>query len=466
MMKWKVIVQGNEPSEKSVLVLTERTGLLFDKILMAFSHEDEIVCNGLSEGEAQKFADSLRRDPGIRCRILPDHDEEVQPVPLFRVLLVNYRSGYRTRLRRRLQKLTRLPQEQIVLWLSRMPIALSKGIDSETAKSIKKSITEAGGIVRIEAESLLQESVSPRRRSNAVFRTRTHPVDSDENLSDTLFGNLTDTADDDASRIPPVSGLSEQYSIGPPPIDEFETSYGRVFLQPPEKYTMGLPSKSLDGGFLETPLILPDVSSRSIPETIEFSPPEKVSGDSPPVVGRDSITCGPAPDIVILYPPRGSMFQHLLLPPVLEESRRDLFATGDDLPDDVETRDYLESEKNAIRDVFTSVRKKDCRHTGKSNDSEDAVLGLFLCTPAPEDEDRVAKALCDVMGISFRKSWDLLRKTPTLLETYDNHKSAIRIAHELDSRGVTVSLTRGNPSAGIPSVRAGKGFHAWLSKNG
>ncbi|MCD4701261.1 MAG: hypothetical protein K8S24_05315 [Candidatus Aegiribacteria sp.] len=468
-MKWKVIVKGDEPSEKSVLFLTERTGLLFDKILRAFSHENEIVCNGLSEGEAQELADSLRRDPGIHCRILPDHEEEVQPVPLFRVLLINYRPGYRTRLRRRLQDLTHLPQEQIVLWLSRMPIALSKGIDSETAKSVKKSITEAGGIVRIEAESLLQESVLPRRRSNAVFRTSTHPVDSDDDISDTLFGNLTDTADDDDSRIPPVSGLPEQYSIGPPPIDEFETSYGRIFLQPPDKYTLGLPSKSLDGGFLETPPVLPDVSNRSIPEAIEFSPPEIAAGNFPPVVGnreQNSLTSGPTPDIVILYAPAGSIFQHLLLPPVLEKSRKDLFKTEDDLPDDAETSNNLESEKNAIRDVFTSVRNRNRRHTRESNDSEDAVLKLVLCTPAPENEDRVAKALCDVIGISLRESWDLLRKTPSLLEVCKNHKRAIKMAHELDSRGVTVSLTRGSLNAEIPPVIAGEGFQAWLSKNG
>ena len=140
-MKWKVIVQGDKPSVESEHVLTERTGLPLDKILVAFINKDDIVCNGLSEGEAQEIADSLRRDPGIQCRILPDHEEEAEPVPLFRVLLINYRPGYRTRLRRRLQELSRLPQEQIVQWISRMPIALSRGVNSETAKSIdRKSV--------------------------------------------------------------------------------------------------------------------------------------------------------------------------------------------------------------------------------------------------------------------------------------------------------------------------------------
>lgn len=449
---------------ESAHVLTEHTDLPLDKILMAFSHEDEVVCNGLSEGEAQKIADSLRRDSGVHCRILPDHEEKVQPVPLFRVLLVNYRPGYRTRLRRRLQNLTRLPQEQIVHWLSRMPIVLSRGIDSETARRIKRSITESGGIVRIEAESLPQESVSPRRRSNAVFRTlgaSAEMADSNGNLSDTLFGDQTGTTEDGVSRIPPVSGLPEQYLIGPPPTDEFETSSGRVFLQPPARYTVGLPSKSMDGGFLETPPVLPDVSNRSIPETIEFSPPEIVTGDSPPIVGSDSIICGPPPDIVMLYPPPGSMFQHLLLPPVLEESWEGLFSTGDDSPDAAATDNDLESDIDSIRDG--SICAKKYKYV-ESN--EDEVLMLFLCTPAPEDEGRIAEALREVLGVSLRESRDLLRKTPALLETCVDHKRAIRIAYELDSLGVTVSITRGNLAAGIPVVSAGEGFQAWLSKNG
>ena len=450
-MKWKVVVQGDKPSVESAQVLTERTGLPVDEILEAFSHEDSIECSGLTEGEAQKIADSLRRDPGIQCRILPDQEEEAQPETLFRVLLVNYRPGYRTRLRRRLQELTRLPQEQIVQWLSRMPIALSKGINSETAKRIKKSIIESGGIVRIEAESPQQESVSSRRRSNAVFRTsgtsgtRAEAADSVSDSSDLLFGVQTGSTDDDVSPVPPVNELPEQYSIGPPPTDEFETATGRIFLQPPARFTVGLPSKSLDGGFLETPPVLPDVSNSTIPETFEFSPPQITLEDSPPVIGSDSIITGPPPDIVILYPPNGSIFQHLLLPPVLEESREDLLSSEDVSPiDEKKTENDTESVKT----------------------DEDEILKLFLCTPAPEDEDRIAEALREVLGVSLRESRDLLRKTPALLETCIDHKRAIKIAHELNTLGVTVSIIRGNLDDGFPSVRPRGGFQAWLSKNG
>ncbi len=447
-MKWKVVVQGDKPSVESARVLTEHTGLLLDEILTVFSHEDNIVCNGLTERKAQKIADSLRRDTGIQCRILPDQEEEAQPVPLFRVLLVNYRPGYRTRLRRRLQELTRLPQEQIVQWLSRMPIALSRSINRETAIRIKKAIMESGGIVRIEAESLQQESVSSRRRSNAVFRTpgtRAEVPDSGTNSSDLLFGVQIDTTGDDVPQVPPVSGLPEQYSIGPPPTDEFETSSGRVFLQPPARFAVGLPSKSLDGGFLETPPVLPDVSNSSIPQTVLFSPPEILIGDSPPVVGSTSINTGPPPDEVILYPPPGSIFQHLLLPPVLEESHEDLSLSEDDSP--------------------TDVKKKE-NDTETVESDEDEILKLFLCTPAPEDEDRIAEALREVLGVSLRESWDLMRKTPALLETCIDHRRAIKIAHELNSLGVTVSIIRGSLDEGLPTARSSAGIQAWLSKNG
>ncbi|MEN8207936.1 MAG: hypothetical protein ABFR50_01670 [Candidatus Fermentibacteria bacterium] len=442
-MKWKVIVQGDKPSVESARILTECTGLVLDDIMMALSSEEDIVCNGLAEADAQKIADDLKRDPGVQCRVLPDQEEEIQPVPLFKVLLVNYRPGYRTRLRRRLQELTHLPQEQIVQWLSRMPIALSKGIDSETAKRIKRSITESGGIVRIETDSLPQESVSRRRKSNAVFRTRKSAPDSEASFTDLLFGSQTSTHDEDVSLIPPVIDLPEQYSIGPPPTDEYETSGGRVFLQPPARFSAGFPAISLGGGFLETPPVLPDVSNNSIPDIFEFAAPEVAGADSPPVVGSASFLSGSPPDIVLLYPPSCTIFQHLLLPPVLEESSEDTFRSRDD--------SSAETTKN---------------EPGSGESDENTGLKLVLCTPSSHDEDRNAEALCEVLGLSLRESWDLLKQTPVLIETCLDRKKAIRMAHELNSLGVTVSITRGNQAEVLPSVRSGEGIQAWLSKNG
>ncbi len=98
--------------------------------------------------------------------------------------------------------------------------------------------------------------------------------------------------------------------------------------------------------------------------------------------------------------------------------------------------------------------------------NEDTGLSIFLCTPAPQDEGRIAQALREVLGVSLRESRDLVRNTPSLLETYTDHIRAIKIAHELNSLGVTVSITRGNLAEELPSVPTRTGFQAWLSKNG
>ncbi len=470
-MKWKAIVQGDKPSEESVHILEKRTGLPFEKILMAFSGDGEVRCNSLSEGEAQKLSDSLRRDQGIHCRILPDNENTQQPEPLFRVLLANYRPGYRTRLRRRLQELTHLPQDQIVLWLSRMPFALSRGISSEAAKRIKRSVTEAGGIVRIETETVLQDRFSSRRKSNAVFRskgidetvslstTETAAADSDGNSEDVLSSPVVETADfgRDVPAIPAVCSLPDEYTEGIPPIDEYQSSDGRVFLQPPARFAPGLPAKSHDGGFHESPPVLPDVSNRAVPEAIEFSPPEVLADEKPPFLDtadRLSASSGPVPDTAILYPPPASISLELLLPPVLGETMN-YTASGEDVPSVGFLTDldlYIDSE------LDTGVQNS-------SKSREDIELRLFLCTPASDNDARVAEALREVIGVSLRESWDLLCNTPALIKTFSDHKRAIRMAHELESRNVTVSLAREHITERRPSMNKHKGIQDWL-KNG
>jgi ribosomal protein L7/L12 len=458
-MKWKVTVQGDNPTEESVRILTGHTGLPMDSILLSFSQEDDVECTGLSEAEAQNIADSLRRDSGIHCRVLPDIAEEIQPAPRYRVLLVNYRPGYRTRLRRRLQELTRLPQDQVVLWLSRMPFALSRGIDSETAKRIKKSISEAGGIARIETESQIQDRLTTKRRSNAVFKTSASSAalpEIDESGTGSLFEKASETAEDAIEVIPPViTSLPDGYSIGPPPIDEVETSGGRVFLHPPARYAVGSPSRSVNEGIhTMPPPVLPDVSDRNPPEPILFSPPDVIGEDKPPVVngigGPVFNPTGPFPGIVIPYPPCSRISAALLLPPVLRGT------------------DINRTASNSVDGAVSASEGYSAAPDGHDGQEEldDDSLKLFLCTPSPNDEDRVAEALRDVIGVSLRESWDLLRKTPILLETCTDQNKVIRTAHELESLGVTVSIARGDLSAGRTPAAAGDGLQAWLSANG
>ena len=442
-MKWKVEIIGDSLSEASVQLLTDKTDLSLDSILLSFSRDEKVVCGGLSEAEAQEIADRLKRDGGITCRVLPDSDRKIEPVPMFRVLLVNYRPGYRTRLRRRLQELTRLPQEQIIHWLSRMPFALSKGVDSDTARRIKKSVMEAGGIVRIEAETPIQENLSARRRSNAVFRPRR--VEEEKDASDALFRKEPPGTDACESGEPPLAAVPEGYLLEPPPLDRIDTSQGLIVMHPPAAFSPGIPSVPSSGGLSVLPPVLPRLMTNTMPNVLEFRPPPTPSDDPPPVVGsreHSPWADEPSPEKVRFHPPPSSTAPGALLPPVLAADA-DTDAPEGGGPD------------------ISGAGKDDNGESGGNGS-----LKLFLCQPAPEDEDTVAEALRDIMGVSLRESWDLLRKAPALLREYLDHTSAVLTVHELESRGVTVSLSRRRPDGCAGAAEARQGFRAWLKTNG
>ncbi|OPL17958.1 MAG: hypothetical protein AVO35_07300 [Candidatus Aegiribacteria sp. MLS_C] len=480
-MKWKVEVLGDRPSEGTVQLLARRTDLPMDSVLLSFSRGETVVCAGLSEGEAQKIADGLKRDRGVTCRVLPDGEGTPEPVQLYRVLLVNYRPGYRTRLRRRLQEMTRLPQEQVIDWLSRMPFALSKGVDSETARKIRKSLTESGGIVRIETETPIQENLATRRKSNAVFRPspRSEPK-TDE--SDTLFGRKEPAeSHGTASGEPPVTGLPEGFFTGPPPLDTIHTPDGVVLMHPPPRFAAGIPSVCMDTGYALEPPLLPDSDPGAIPCVLVLAPPEAQSTEPPPVVGSRAFSSWAnetAPDRVILHPPPSRLDTGMFLPPVLQRraaapvSETPLPVREDTMPKgpsqggetvlhpaaEAEPEPPVEPSREEIkaRTVLSDFRVL----TGGG------PLRLFLCRPSPDDEDTVVEALRDVLGVSVRDSWDLLRKAPTLVREFEDHTSAILTVHQLESRGVTVSLSRRSTDGRSGPDGTGEGLRAWLTGNG
>lgn len=451
-MNWKVEVVGDSPSEASVHVLARRTDLPLDSILMAFSRDEKVVCGGLSESKAQALADRLKRDPGVTCRVLPDSDASPSPVQLFRVLLVNYRPGYRTRLRRRLQELTRLPQEQIIHWISRMPFVLSRGVDGETARKIKKSVTEAGGIVRIETETPFQESLSARRKSNAVFSAGRTAAAEEADASDELFRREPKAAPE-GEEVPPVAELPEDHFFEPPPLDSFETDGGTIVMRPPSRYTPGAPAAFIREDFRRVPPVLPEQDPGAMPRVLEFSPPEAPPADPPPVVGsrEHSVWADePAPDVVLLYPPRGRFDTAMLLPPVLDAG------SGEDEDQDDET---------FLSNLFRSSTRIADNGPPEDDIMEDGSLKLFLCRPSSGDADRVARALQDIMGISPGESRKLMRNAPVLLREYPSHARAILTVHQLESKGVTVFLDRRNPEPVSPPTDS-RGFRAWLASNG
>ncbi|MFO8182785.1 MAG: hypothetical protein R6U39_01295 [Candidatus Aegiribacteria sp.] len=452
-MNWKVEVAGDSPSEASVQVLAQRTGLALDSILLAFSRGENVVCRNLSESEAQALADRLKRDPGVTCRVLPDSDSGPSPTQLFRVLLVNYRPGYRTRLRRRLQELTRLPQEQVINWLSRMPFVLSGGVDSETARKIKRSVTEAGGIVRIETETPFQESLTARKRSNAVFSAGQAPAAEDVDASDALFRREPKAEPEAEEEAPPVVGLPEGHSFEPPPLDSFETDGGTIIMSPPSRYTPGAPDAFVREDFRRVPPVLPEQGPAALPQVLEFSPPDAPPAAPPPVVGsreHSGWADEPAPDVVLLHPPPARVDAGMLLPPVLSH--------GGDEDEDMDDETFLTN-------LFRSPGRNEADQPAEEDIREEGSLKLLLCRPSSGNEERVAKALRDVMGISPGESRELMRKAPVLLREYSNHARAILTVHQLESRGVTVSLDRRDPES-VRGPTGSEGFRAWLARNG
>ena len=148
-MDWKVVAHAEKPSGEALGTLAELTGLNRGELLSALRRGTLIAGTGLSRSRASGLARSLREDFGLEATALPAEEGRRSPggPTLFRVVLTGYRPGNRARLRECLQRLSGLPPEQVVLWLSRIPFVLRDETDHETARKIRRAITEAGGMI-------------------------------------------------------------------------------------------------------------------------------------------------------------------------------------------------------------------------------------------------------------------------------------------------------------------------------
>lgn len=148
-MDWKVVAHAEKPSGEALGTLAELTGLNRGELLSALRRGTLIAGTGLSRSRASGLARSLREEFGLEATALPAEEGRRSPggPTLFRVVLTGYRPGNRARLRECLQRLSGLPPEQVVLWLSRIPFVLRDETDHETARKIRRAITEAGGMI-------------------------------------------------------------------------------------------------------------------------------------------------------------------------------------------------------------------------------------------------------------------------------------------------------------------------------
>lgn len=83
---------------------------------------------------------------------------EVVPCPQdsgafgFRVVLTGYAPGSRGRLRAALMRMSRKSDEEVIGFLARIPFALRRNADAETAASVRRFIEASGGVVEIRPE--------------------------------------------------------------------------------------------------------------------------------------------------------------------------------------------------------------------------------------------------------------------------------------------------------------------------
>lgn len=142
-MSWKVLVRAENPSPGTLATLEELTGLGRGEVLLSLRRTGLVVGEDFDEERARALSRTLG-DLGLSCSVSPSAMPETTQ---FRVVLTGFRPGYRARLRETLQKLSGLPPEQIVVWLSRIPFVLRDSVDHDTARRIKRMLVEAGGMV-------------------------------------------------------------------------------------------------------------------------------------------------------------------------------------------------------------------------------------------------------------------------------------------------------------------------------
>ncbi len=124
-------------------LLCARTGDSIDSVkrMLRFP-EGLILKEGLSREKADELVSNLPPDGSVEVAVQREVDSWV-------AVLMGYRPGSRGRLRVALQRMSRLSTEEVIHFLSSIPIALKSAIDLKTARAIKDALEREGGIVEI-----------------------------------------------------------------------------------------------------------------------------------------------------------------------------------------------------------------------------------------------------------------------------------------------------------------------------
>jgi len=223
-MFWKIVLKGHNPAGRLLAVLYARTGETIDSVrTMLGSPAGMVLQAGLSRESADTLASELPGDGSVQILVQPDQ-------AVFVPVLMGYRPGSRGRLRIALQKLSRLPTEDVIRFLARIPIALKLDADLSTAESIKKILEKAGGIVEIRSPQNLVGVSSRKEYTKAAAREVVQVTEkSDKTLSDSA-GSIVPPVVSDAvytagssTDIPGIIDFqppSRSVAEAPPPVKE------------------------------------------------------------------------------------------------------------------------------------------------------------------------------------------------------------------------------------------------------
>lgn len=150
-MNWRVVARGRSPSGEAVVHLCSRTGRPASEVRDGLlSATGLVILESLSREAADNLAASLSFH-GLTIEVVPCTQD---PGALgFRVVLTGYAPGNRGRLRAALMRMSRRSDEEVIGFLSRIPFALRRNADAETAASVRRFIEAAGGVVEIRPEA-------------------------------------------------------------------------------------------------------------------------------------------------------------------------------------------------------------------------------------------------------------------------------------------------------------------------
>ena len=373
-MFWKIVLRGNNPSGRILAVLCARTGETIDAVReMLDSSQGMVLESGLTRDKVDYLSSELPGDGSVEIIIQRD---EIVCIPV----LMGYRPGSRGRLRVALQKLSSLPTEEVIHFLTCIPIALKSDADRTTAESIKKILEKAGGIVEIRSPRDLVGVSSRKSQSATSYNSPTEDV---KRVTEPSLNR-----DDEHLFVKKGSGDEITASLKIPPV--FSTA-DFVYTEP---HIFDITPPPCAG---ETNIPPPPAESRS-PSEVEYRSPSVIRFTLPPVS----------------VPPVIPLSQQLCITPSLKESS--------------------------------------------------GTILIYLFPVSSEEEERVQRVLCSLLGFSPASAYEIIRSAPVALTGFSERIDALVTIKELTSHGIPVSLVPGSSiNAENPTERS---FFGWLNGHG